>query len=460
MNRLDHVVAVVAWHLELEAALQGIEKGCRRTFVDAHGPVALHVAVTPHRAQAGTRAANVAAQQHQVGDLLDGRHRMAMLGDTHGPAHDDVLALGVHARRLLDLDQGQAGLLDDLLPRGVVDDCQVLQHIGAVLIEEVMVEHRGCAGFLCVALPQQDKFRHAAHDRHVTAQGRAEERGVGRFVAVGEHFDRVLRVLETFQAAFLERVDAHHLRTAFHRFTQRFEHAWVVGAGVLAPDENRIGVFEVVEGHGAFADADTLRQRHTAGLVAHVRAVREIVGAVGAHEQLVQISRFVAGTARGVELGLVRARQAVQVFGDQCKSVVPTDRFIAVRFGVVAHRLGQATLVFEPVVALLQQRSDAVSGEEFGVDTALGRFPVHRLGAVLAEHHHALFRRIAPGATRAVEATVLVGLEHDAQVFQCVVAGQPGLGHTDQSTPATGRTFVGLVARDGGLVGLTVLTHA
>ncbi|MNZ88254.1 hypothetical protein D3C78_1071420 [compost metagenome] len=147
-----------------------------------------------------------------------------------------------------------------------------------------MVEHRRGTGFLRIALPQQEEFRHAAHDRHVAAQCRAEERGVGRFVAVGEHFDRVLRVLETLQATLFQRVDAHHLRAALHRFAQWFEHPWVVGTGVLAPDENRIGVFEVVEGHGAFADPDTLRHRDTAGLVAHVRAVGEVVGAVGAHE--------------------------------------------------------------------------------------------------------------------------------------------------------------------------------
>ena len=72
------------------------------------------------------------------------------------------------------------------------------------------------------------------------------------------HFDRVLRVLEALHATLFKWVDAHHLRAAFDRFTQRFEHPRMVGAGVLAPDENRIGVFEVVEGHGAFADADTL----------------------------------------------------------------------------------------------------------------------------------------------------------------------------------------------------------
>ncbi|MNX82206.1 hypothetical protein D3C86_1139280 [compost metagenome] len=194
--------------------------------------------------------------------------------------------------------------------------------------------------------------------------------------------------------------------------------------------------------------------------MAHVRAVREVVGAIGAHEQLIEVRRFVAGTAGSVELGLIGVRQAVQMLGDQGECVVPADRLVAIGLGVIAHRLGQAALIFEPIVALLQQRSDAVFGEELGVDTAFGRFPVHRLGAVLAEHHHALFRRIAPGATRAVEATVLVGLEHYAQVFQRVVAGQPSLGHADQCPPATGRAFVGLEARDGFLIGLTVLTHA
>ncbi|MNU85429.1 hypothetical protein D3C71_751700 [compost metagenome] len=223
-----------------------------------------------HRAQARARPTDVAAQQHQVGDFLDGRHRMAVLGDAHCPAHDDVLALEVHARRLLDFNKGQAGLLDDLLPRGVVDGGQVIQHVDAVFVEETVIEHRRSACLLCITLPLQQEFRHAAHHGHVATQCWTEVCGVGRLVAVGEHFEWVLRVLETFQSALFQRVDAHHLRPAFYRFTQWFEHPRVVGAGVLAPDENRIGVFEVVEGHGAFADTDALRQRDSAGLVAHV----------------------------------------------------------------------------------------------------------------------------------------------------------------------------------------------
>ena len=74
MNRFDHVVPIVARHLELEATLQGVKERHRRAFVDAHGAVALHVTVATHRAQPRAWAADVAAQQHQVGDFLNGRH--------------------------------------------------------------------------------------------------------------------------------------------------------------------------------------------------------------------------------------------------------------------------------------------------------------------------------------------------------------------------------------------------
>ncbi|MNH21242.1 hypothetical protein D3C79_810450 [compost metagenome] len=107
-NRFHGIVTVMTWHLEAEAALQRIEQGNRRALVDAHGAVALHVTMAAHWAQARTGHTEVAAQQHQVGDFLDGRHRMAMLGDTHGPAHDDLFRLAVHACGVLDLGQGQA----------------------------------------------------------------------------------------------------------------------------------------------------------------------------------------------------------------------------------------------------------------------------------------------------------------------------------------------------------------
>ena len=202
----------------------------------------------------------------------------------------------------------------------------------------------------------------------------------------------MLRVLEALQATLFEWVDTHHLGAALHCFAQRFKHAWVVGAGVLAPDENGIGMLEVIKGHGAFAHAHALCQGYAAGFVAHVGAVREVVGAIGAYKQLVQVGGFVAGAARGVELGHVRAGQRVEVLADQVEGGFPTDGRVAIGLGVIAHRLGQAALIFQPIVALFQQSRDAVLGEEGRIDAALGGFPVDCLGAVFAELDHAAFR--------------------------------------------------------------------
>src|SRR3990167_3396304 len=86
VDRLDGVVALRARYLEVKALLQRIEKSRRRALIDAHGAIALHVAVAAHWAQASAGAAEVAAQQLQVDDLLNGRHRVVVLGDAHGPA--------------------------------------------------------------------------------------------------------------------------------------------------------------------------------------------------------------------------------------------------------------------------------------------------------------------------------------------------------------------------------------
>ena len=64
IDGLHCVVARRAWHLELKMLFQGIEKCGRRVFVDAHGAVALDIAVAAHGAQAGTGLAHVAAQEH------------------------------------------------------------------------------------------------------------------------------------------------------------------------------------------------------------------------------------------------------------------------------------------------------------------------------------------------------------------------------------------------------------
>ena len=89
-DRRHGVVAVVARRVEREPLGEGVEQPFRRAFDDAHRAVALHVAVPPHRAQAGATATDRAAQQHRVDDLADRRDGLTVLGQPHRPAHDDL----------------------------------------------------------------------------------------------------------------------------------------------------------------------------------------------------------------------------------------------------------------------------------------------------------------------------------------------------------------------------------
>ena len=53
----------------------------------------------------------------------------------------------------------------------------------------------------------------------------------------------------------------------------------MVRAGILAHDDYAISHLEVAECYTAFTYADTLGKRGATRLVAHVRAIREVVGA-------------------------------------------------------------------------------------------------------------------------------------------------------------------------------------
>ena len=76
------------------------------------------------------------------------------------------------------------------------------------------------------------------------------------------------------------------------------------------------------------------------------------------------------------------------------------NRLIVVGFGVVAHRMREAPLIFEEIVALLLQGADAVRGEELWLDGAARRFPTDCLGAVFTEAEGAVVV-VAPGALAA-----------------------------------------------------------
>ena len=189
------------------------------------------------------------------------------------------------------------------------------------------------------------------------------------------------------------------------------EHPGVVGAGVLAGDDDEVGVVEVVEQHAALADAEGFGEGGAGRLVAHVGAVGQVVGAEVAGEELEEEGGFVAGAARGVEDGLVGGVEGAQFVGDDLEGAFPGHGFVVLgAFGEV-HRLGDAALLAEPVAAAAGEVGDGVLGEEVGGDAAQGGFFGDGFGAVLAEFEVAPFAFFRPGAAGAVEAVLLVDLE-------------------------------------------------
>jgi hypothetical protein len=68
-------------------------------------------------------------------------------------------------------------------------------------------------------------------------------------------------------------------------------------ARILADDEDRLGFLEVPQGNGTLADSDRFRERESARLVTHVRAIRQVIGAELSDEKLIDEGGFVAGPA-------------------------------------------------------------------------------------------------------------------------------------------------------------------
>ena len=265
--------------------------------------------------------------------------------------------------------------------------------------------------------------------------------------AQGHHFDRVLRGGKAFQRPLAQRIEHHDRHATARCIVQRRQHARTVGAGILTDDEDRVGVLEIVEKDGALADPDALGEADAGRLVAHVGAIREVVGAKLPDEQLVQKCGFVRGASRGVELGLIRAFQRAQLARDQGKGLVPGDRHIVVARGVVAHWLGEPPLLFEPIVTALLEVADSVFGKELTRDAAAGQLESHRLCAVFAELERARVFRVGPRASRAVESVGLVHRQQGLAAFANDALLTQRVCGCPQRAPAARRPTVQLEAR-------------
>ncbi len=226
------------------------------------------------------------------------------------------------------------------------------------------------------------------------------------------------------------------------------EHAGRVRGGVHAHDEQRVGGLPVGEVAGALAGAERSLEGAAARLVAHVRAVRQVVRAELSGEELVQERRLVAEPSRRVEGRAVGAVELAEGMTDDLERVLPGDRHVPIGGGVVAERLGEAALVFELVIAPGGELGHRVGGEERGVD-ALGRhLPGDVLDAVLADVEAQALAIVGPRAPRAVEPPVLVVHPPDRPgALDELPVAEEHLRHARRRTPAGRRMVVRLRRR-------------
>src|SRR5262245_16647558 len=113
-------------------------------------------------------------------------------------------------------------------------------------------------------------------------------------------------MFETRQASLRKRIDVHYPATIPLRFLKGGQHSRMVRAGILTNHKDRLSLLKIFQQDRALTDADGLGERGAARFVAHVRAVRQVVGSKLPHKELVEESSFITGSTGSVKDGFVR----------------------------------------------------------------------------------------------------------------------------------------------------------
>ena len=279
---------MMAGRFEAEGIAQAVEHLRPRGFPDSDGPVALNVGMATYGAGAGAGLANSTLQQEQVDDLTDIFHAIFMLRQPHRPADDDLFAKAQHLHCLLDLQAMDATGLRQLLK---IVACELIDKSFVAFRlpgDKVPIEDR--FGMLLFLVPKQqhDRFEEGdiAVDLHLQEQ-------VGKRRTSGDQLTGALWVDESHQARFRQGVDGDDLAAVLLAALQGREHPRMVGAGVLAHDDDHFGLVEVGQRYRSFADAQGFGEPGTARLMAHIGAVGQVVGSEFPDEKLVKESRLI-----------------------------------------------------------------------------------------------------------------------------------------------------------------------
>jgi hypothetical protein len=207
-------------------------------------------------------------------------------------------------------------------------------------------------------------------------------------------------------------------------------------------------VGEVVQRAGAHGDADAFRQCHRRRLMAHVRTVRQVVGAIGPRKQPVHERGLERSAPGGIEHGAVRIERT-QFAPDLLERFRPLHRNILVRCSIPAHRMRQAARGFKMVVVPFLEIRHGVFGKEIRRHPLVRDLPGCRFRAVLTEFEDPRICRLGPGAADAHVAFGLVLLEQDPRPEEWNAIATERFHERLDRAPSSRCGFIGLYLEIG-----------
>ena len=429
LARLDRVDAFLGWRVEVENLLEiviGDQFGLLR---NADGALALHVGMAAHGRDACALSSDVAAQQQQVDQHPDRLRAVDVLRHAHAVDADHFGGVAIDLARSLQIGAAEPGLPLDLLPGGRLHLLDHRVEAVGVLLDEIDVEKVVLLLGPSPILDGEDVLDHA-HDRRDVAPRLhliIEARDLGRLLR--HHLDRILGIDELDQAFLAHRIEGDDLTAAFDRGFQRVQETRAVRPGVLAEEEDRVAEIEILELARPDRRPGHLLEAHRGRLVAHVRTVGQIVMAVEPREQRKEIGCLETRATGGVEDRTFRVQRA-QLRADRGERLVPFDRRVFVRRGIVSHRLGQPPCLLKVIILPALEFADGMFSEEIGRASPGGQLPQGRLGAVLAKLGRVGMLGLGPGAGNAHEPAGLVLTaqrieRHGRRPFLAEDAGDP-----------------------------------
>src|SRR5258706_15482348 len=197
LNRMHSIETMPPRRTKTKLFAQPIEKIRAGLFPDAHGAIALHVAVTTDGTQARARLSHLSTEQHQVDDLLNVGDGVLVLSQAHGPAEDHALGFHEDARGIFDLDLGDAGLIEDVAPVDAAQRCFELFEPCGVAGYELVIQYTTRPAFFGVEEFLHDPFQQC----HVAINPDLQKK-ISQLGALAQPGPNFLPMLEARQSSF------------------------------------------------------------------------------------------------------------------------------------------------------------------------------------------------------------------------------------------------------------------